>query len=115
MFHLMSFCFLQIIDYQYIARNSSGLVFRSKRLAEMRGVFVCEARTPGLQNTRLQHLDYNLLAKHHPADLPKKPGVCGCPYRNSLTDNALRISPPPTCRRNGLAGKAARRKDIGWQ
>ena len=35
------FGFFQITDFQCVTRNSSGLVFRSKRLATMRGVFVC--------------------------------------------------------------------------
>ena len=43
-FHLCFTCclfgFSQIADYQCITRYSSSLVFRSKRLAAMRGVFV---------------------------------------------------------------------------
>ena len=41
MFHLMSFRLLLKADYQCITRYGSSLVFRSKRLAAMRGVFVC--------------------------------------------------------------------------
>ena len=49
--YVSSDVFFKIIDCQYITRYSSGLVFRSKRLAAMRGVFGLRAGARRVQYT----------------------------------------------------------------
>ena len=114
------FGFYWITDYQYITSYSSSLVFRSKRLALLRGVFVWGPGHLGLQGAIPETADYNPLTKHPSADRPQNPGVCGCSFYKMLIINVLWQNTPQTfciVQKNDPAGgmywQAKRHKETG--
>ena len=107
-----------------LLENSSSLVFRSKRLAVLRGVFVlggrCWRSFVGWEPSALYVIDNQKRTIPLVPNLIICKGVGNQTPCNRLIINHLRIlacqtcvyRPEKTCRRNGLAGKAARRKSL---